>query len=170
MLTIGKGPGPKNVLVECDDGSKLVVAYRTWKYKYAPTTTRSNQLAKKTDAQFRTVVGIVEFDPRESTTKSGSDIRNITVSQTGFKENAIKVGATLWPSHEHVAVEKGDVVVLRGKFERNNGTNASGESVTYNNLSVSSILVLGSMDEGVREDSDEAPTPAATADDDDIPF
>jgi hypothetical protein len=122
------------------------------------------------EKKYRTVVGVVEFEPSESTTKAGQDIRNILVSQTGFKESAIKVSATLWDSFAHVEVEKGDVVVLKGSFERNTGTNKAGDQVVYNNLSVSSILVLGSMDEGVRDDDGERRTSTPVEDDDDIPY
>lgn len=122
------------------------------------------------EATYRTVIGVVEFEPNESTTKAGQGIRNILVSQTGFKESAIKVSATIWDSHSHVEVAKGDAVVLKGKFDRNTGTNKNGERVVYNNLSVSSILVLGSMDEGVRDDDGERRTSTPVEDDDDIPY
>jgi hypothetical protein len=122
------------------------------------------------DKVYRTVIGVVEFEPNESTTKAGQDIRNILVSQTGFKESAIKVSATLWDSFAHVEVAKGDVVVLKGSFERNTGTNKAGDKVVYNNLSVSSILVLGSMDEGVRDEDGERRTSTPVEDDDDIPY
>ena len=125
------------------------------------------------DKVYRTVVGVVEFEPNESTTKAGQDIRNILVSQTGFKENAIKISATIWDSHAHVDVAKGDVVVLKGSFDRNTGTNKAGEKVIYNNLSVSSILVLGAMDEGVRDDDERGSrsnSDAADDEDDDIPY
>ena len=168
MLAIGPGPGPKNVLVECDDGSKRVVTYMTWKHKYKPPTTRRTNLAS--EKTYRTVVGVVEFEPNESTTKAGQEIRNILVSQTGFKENAIKISATIWDSHAHVAVDKGDVVVLKGSFERNEGTNKAGEKIVYNNLSVSSILVLGTMDEGVRDEGGGRRTSTPVEDDDDIPY
>lgn len=122
------------------------------------------------EATYRTVIGVVEFEPNESTTKAGQDIRNILVSQTGFKESAIKVSATIWDSHSHVEVAKGDLVALKGKFDRNTGTNKNGDKVIYNNLSVSSILVLGSMDEGVRDDDGERRTSTPVEDDDDIPY
>jgi hypothetical protein len=123
------------------------------------------------EATYRTVVGVVEFEPNENTTKSGQDIRNIVVSQAGFGRSAIKVSATLWDSHEHVKVAKNDIVVLKGKFDRNDGTNKAGEPVTYNNLSVSSIFVLGSMDEGVRDDEGSSRrTSTPVEDDDDIPY
>lgn len=122
------------------------------------------------EAVFRTVSGVVQFDPREG--KAGDkDVRNITVRTAGFKDNSMKVGATLWPSHEHVAVEKGDFVVLEGKFSRNQGTNKDGEAVTYNNMSVTGILNLGALDTGSDEDR---PSRSRAADepeaDDDIPF
>lgn len=124
------------------------------------------------EAQFRTVSGVVQFEPREG--KAGDkEVRNITVRTTGLKEQSIKVGATLWPSHAHVAVDKGDFVVLEGKFSQNKGTNQQGDPVTYNNMSVTGILNLGTLDSGddvetannKRSDAD-----FPVADDDDIPF
>jgi hypothetical protein len=98
------------------------------------------------EAQFRTIIGIVQFDPREGQA-GGKDVRNITVAATGVKDQAIKVGATLWPSHDHIDVAKGDVVIIEGKFSQNKGEK-DGAPVTYNNLSVSRIAVLGEADEG----------------------
>jgi hypothetical protein len=120
------------------------------------------------EKQFRTIIGTVEFDPRDGEA-GGKKVRNITVAQGGVKEQAIKVGATLWPSHSHVAVEKGDVVSLRGSFTRNVVTKDDGSKVTYNNLSVTSLAVLGRMDEGkqVETVNDSADEPE---DEDDIPF
>lgn len=121
------------------------------------------------DAIFRSILGTVEFDPREGQA-GGKDVRNITVAQFGVKDQAIKVGATLWPSHAHVPVEKGDIVALRGKFTRNTTTNGEGVAVTYNNLSVTAIKVLGQLDAGVKVESENAAAPAADEADDDIPF
>ena len=122
------------------------------------------------EAQFRTIAGVVQFDPREGNA-GGKDVRNITVRTTGVKEQSMKVGATLWPSHAHVAVEKGDFVVLEGKFSRNQGTNQQGEAVTYNNLSVTNILVVGNLDSGRDEETVNTGTSdSADVEDDDIPF
>lgn len=33
MICIGRGPGPKNVLVQQPDGKKVVVPYPVWKYR-----------------------------------------------------------------------------------------------------------------------------------------
>jgi hypothetical protein len=123
------------------------------------------------EKQFRTVVGTVEFDPRDGEA-GGKTVRNITVQSGGFKDNAVKVGATLWPSHAHVEVKKGDVVVLKGSFTRNEGTNKEGAKVVYNNLSVSGILVLGRLDEGKRDNSSStaSESPTQLADDEELPF
>jgi hypothetical protein len=119
---------------------------------------------------YRTIVGVVEFEPNESTTSSGQDIRSILVSQAGFGRSAIKVSATLWDSFRDIEVAKNDIVVLKGSFERNETTNKKGDKVVYNNLSVSSIFVLGSMDEGIRDDAAPRASKAADEDDDDIPY
>lgn len=115
--------------------------------------------------------GIVQFPPREGDA-GGKAVRNITIQQAGFGPTAVKVSATLWPSHKHVEVEQGDVVTLEGKYSSNKGTVQQGENagkeVTYHNLSVSRISVNGAKaDSGVKEDTvnDEA-----AADTDDIPF
>jgi len=42
--------------------------------------------------------------------------------------------------------------------------------VTYHNISVSRILVLGNADAGVKTDTVNTSTTAAEPDDDDIPF
>lgn len=120
--------------------------------------------------QYRTLIGVVQFDPREGQA-GGKDVRNITVRTGGVKEQSLRVGATLWPSHAHVEVGKGDFVVLEGKFSRNEGTNGQGEKVTYNNLSVTNILNLGTLDAGQEVETVNTDEPAADAEDeDDIPF
>jgi hypothetical protein len=115
------------------------------------------------------VTGVIQFDPKDGEA-GGKKVRNITVRSSGFKENSIKVGATLWPSHAHVAVKKGDVVTLEGKFSRNTKTNAEGESVTYNNLSVTGIHVGGTLDYGEKVEVENETSATPDAEDDDIPF
>jgi ribosomal protein RSM22 (predicted rRNA methylase) len=117
--------------------------------------------------EFRTVTGIVQFPPREGEA-GGKPVRNITVRQVGFGPTAVRVSATLWPSHAHVPVEEGDVVMLDGKYKSNSGAKDDGTPVKYHNLSVTRIAVLGKADAGKKVDtvngeSDEADT-------DDIPF
>ena len=119
------------------------------------------------EKQYRTVIGVVQFDPREGKA-GGKDVRNITVRQAGFGPTAVRVSATLWPSHEHVDVEKGDVVILDGEYTKNETTNDEGQKRTYHNLSVNQIAVLGSVDLGQRPGVENAPDDDEN--DDDIPF
>lgn len=119
---------------------------------------------------YRSFIGIVQFDPREGQA-GGKAVRNITIRNAGVKENSMRVSATLWPSHAHVAVEKGDVVFIEGSFERNTKTNSeTGEKVVYNNVSVSAIKNFGPADTGQEIEREDAAEPAEDADDDDIPF
>lgn len=121
------------------------------------------------ESQFRTIAGVVQFEPRDGTA-GGKEVRNITVRATGVKEQSMKIGATLWPSHAHVEVDKGDFVVIEGKFTRNKGTNKDGEEVVYNNMSVTNILVLGTLDAGREVETVNTDADSSVADDDDIPF
>jgi hypothetical protein len=117
---------------------------------------------------FRTVIGTVEFPPREGKA-GGKDVRNIAVRQTGIHEKeSVRVSATIWPSHDHIEVNEGDVVVLVGKYSENKTTNNEGRPVTYHNLSVSRLDVLGRLDTG-QEPGVENEADDDTADDD-LPF
>lgn len=163
MLAIGIGPGPKNVLVELPDGSKTVVPYRVWKYQYAPLQKRS-QLAEDT---YRSFIGFVKFDPRDGEA-GGKQIRSFVIRNVGVKEQAMDVRATLWPSHDHVELAQGDLVAVEGKFNVNK-TKKDGEPITYFNLSVSNIVVLGEGDRGVREETANTGSSSDT-DNDDEPY
>lgn len=119
------------------------------------------------EKQYRTIVGIVQFPPSEGEA-GGKPVRKITVRNAGFKENSARVSATLWPSHSHVEVNEGDVVVMEGTFDRRETTGDDGAKRVFNNLSVSRILVLGASDAGERTAVENAVSD--DADDDDIPF
>lgn len=120
-------------------------------------------------AQFRTVTGFIQFDPREGQA-GGKDVRNITIRQVGFREQAVLVSATLWPSHEHVAVEKGDLVTIDGSYKANQQTKEDGSKVVYHNISVGRIFVHGKGDAGVKVDDGAANETAESEQTDDIPF
>jgi hypothetical protein len=118
--------------------------------------------------QFRTIVGIVEFPPRDGEA-AGKPVRNLAISQTGFKDQAVRVYATLWPSFKHVKVEEGDVVILRGKYNANPKTKEDGTKIVYHNLSVLAIKNLGPMEFGTKPDTENTDDDA-DGDDEDIPF
>jgi hypothetical protein len=120
------------------------------------------------EKEYRVVHGIVQFEPKESEA-GGKTVRNLAVRQTGFREQAIRVSATLWPSHAHVEVAEGDVVTLEGSYTRNTGEK-DGVKVTYHNISVSRILVHGNTDAGVKTDTVNTDADEPEAGDDEIPF
>lgn len=112
---------------------------------------------------YRSFLGFVKFDPRDGDA-GGKPIRSFTFRALGVKEQALDIRATLWPSHEHIDIEQGSLVAVEGKFTVNK-TKKDGEPVTYHNLSVSQIVVLGEGDRGVREET--VNTDSDDADDDD---
>lgn len=106
------------------------------------------------------MTGVVQFDPKDGEA-GGKSVRNIVVQQAGFGPTAVRVSATLWPSHAHVSVSQGDVVALEGPYTQNKSTDQQGNQRTYHNLSVTRIAVLGQVDAGAR-------TETVNTDDDDI--
>lgn len=121
------------------------------------------------DKVFRTIHGIVQFPPRDGEA-GGKAVRNISVRNAGFKEQAVMVSATLWPSHAEVEVEEGDTVTLEGSYSQNKGTKQDGTAVTYHNISVTRISVNGGPAvAGVKSDVVNASEPD-DVDPDDIPF
>ena len=114
---------------------------------------------------YRSFTGFVKFDPREGEA-GGKDIRSFVIRNVGVKDQAIDVRATLWPSHEHVELEQGDFVGVEGKFSVNKTKDKDGDPITYFNLSVSNIIVLGKGDRGVREDTVNDGSDDTGADDD----
>lgn len=108
------------------------------------------------------------FEPREAEA-AGQSVRNISVTQTGFGPTAVRVGATLWPSHAHVKVAQGDVVTLEGSYNKRSTTDTeSGEERVFHNISVTRILVHGAADQGKKNET--VNTESDEASDDDIPF
>jgi hypothetical protein len=118
------------------------------------------------EKQYRTVMGIVQFEPREGEA-AGKPIRSVTIRNIGFKEQAVRVYLTVWPSHADVEIKEGDVVLAEGAYTRGSGEK-DGKSITYHNISVNRLAVLGAINAGKRvetvNDDDDA------GDDDDIPF
>jgi hypothetical protein len=114
------------------------------------------------DSDFKTIVGSVEFDP-ETRTVQGKEVLDISLRSTTGK----KVRATLWPNLKAYfdKVEKGQLLGLKGKGTTNTVDGDNGP-VTYNNLSVSDIVIIGAFDAGEKPERDNASTVA----DDDIPF
>jgi hypothetical protein len=120
-------------------------------------------------AEYRAVLGFVQFEPRDGEA-GGKAVRNITVRQNGFGPYAVRVSATLWPSHAHVEVNEGDLVALEGKYTQNKGKDKNENPVTYHNISVTKIAVLGNGDSGERAETVNTPAADDGADDEDLGF
>ena len=121
-----------------------------------------------TEKKFRVVHGIVQFPPRDGEA-GGKTVRNVTVRQTGFKEQSLRISATLWPSHARVEVNEGDVVTFEGAYTPNPQTKEDGTKVIYHNISVLKWFRHGTADSGEKVDvENESSEDDAT--DDDIPF
>lgn len=116
---------------------------------------------------YRTVLGIVQFEPRDQEA-AGKAVRNVTIRNIGFKEQAVRTYLTLWPSHAGVAVKQGDVVIAEGAYSQGKGEK-DGKPVVYHNISVNRIAVLATVDEGTRVETVNDTTDD-DASDDDIPF
>jgi hypothetical protein len=112
---------------------------------------------------------VIQFDPRDGEA-GGKQVRNITVQQNGFGPYAVRVSATVWPSHSHIALAKGDVVTFEGPYTKNTTTNDDGEERTFHNISVTRLKNHGPVDEGTRDDAPRSQPAAAEVADDDIPF
>ena len=104
---------------------------------------------------YRSFIGVVQFDPTDREV-AGKDVRNVTIRATGLKDQAQLISITVWPSHAGVKIEKGDALIVDGKFQVNKGSDGEGNSKTYFNVSASRILNLGKTDPGVEVESTDA--------------
>lgn len=113
------------------------------------------------------MTGAIQFDPKDGEA-NGKAVRNIVVQQTGFGPTAVRVHATVWPSHSHIPLKQGDVVMLEGSYTANKTTNdETGETRTFHNISVTRLKNLGAMDSGKKTETVNTDDDAS---DDDIPF
>ena len=85
---------------------------------------------------YKAFAGVVMFNPKEETTKSGNNIRRILVKLVNSATDT-QLGVTLWDNFEDVEVASGDFVVIEGKYEM-----VEKESKVYHNMSCSSIVVF----------------------------
>lgn len=89
---------------------------------------------------YRTVAGFVQFPPEKRVAGStGKTVRNVQIENLS---NGNRVAVTLWPDHDGVKVEKGDLMFASGKFTTSAGQNKEGDAVTYYNLSANNVAVV----------------------------
>lgn len=128
----GKGPGPYNVGIEFDDGSRTVVTYRTFKYKY-----KEKLVA---DASYVTAVGFVQFEPVEREA-NGKNVTEFVIKTPGGDGKNIRV--TVWPETHLGPVAVGDFIAVDGKFSSSVYQAQDGTEKTSLQISAGYIAKLG---------------------------
>ena len=115
-------------------------------------------------SEYTTIGGIVQFEPR---TRQAGDkqVRDVVIRDMSTKKN---FSVTLWPEKANVPINKGDFLVVDGKYSSSVGQNKSGEQVTYHNISATAVVrVPGDADAAAAS----AATPSApSVAGDDFPF
>lgn len=119
------------------------------------------------EKQYRTVIGIVQFDPKDGEA-AGKPVRNIVIRQAGFKEQSVNVYVTVWPSHEDIEINRGDVLLVEGTYSQGKGQAQDGSPRVYHNISATRIAKLGVAVEGRRPEVEDGGDDEVA--DDDIPF
>ena len=104
VFAFGTGPGPKNVGLEFEDGTRTVVTYRTFKYRYGGT------LSEK---QYAGASGIIQFDPKPRDV-NGKQVTDVVIRTAGSQK---LVSITIWPEFKLTAEpKKGDFIAADGSF------------------------------------------------------
>lgn len=114
--------------------------------------------------EYITVVGIVQFDPRNRNVQ-GKEVRDVAVRSAG---NQKMISITVWPENDHIPIKKGDVIVADGKFSQSQGQNKNGEQQTYYNLSASvfhNLTGTTSPNNTTKNNAGKEPASSDTADD-----
>ena len=111
------------------------------------------------EGTFITLVGSVEFPPEQRKVQE-KEVTDVSVRSAATQK---KFRCTIWPNLAEFAakLQKGDIIAFVGKASTN-----TVDGTTYNNMSVLSAAVLGTLDGGTKPPTDNAPQAA----DDDIPF
>ncbi len=109
--------------------------------------------------EYITVAGLVQFDPR-TRTAGDKQVRDVVIRAIGSNKN---FSITVWPEKADITINKGDFIVVDGKYTQSVKQNKEGAAVTYNNMSASTLLRFAG--EG---NAPAAPTVKADADLDDI--
>jgi single-stranded DNA-binding protein len=139
----GRGPGPYNVGIILDDGTRTVVTYRTWKYKYKPLI-KGDPLS---DKSYGVVIGTVQFDPKRERTVNEQVVCDVTIKAANLPVNPDGtqklVSITIWPEFAYAwqNIKKGDFVVADGEIRTSTGQNEDGSPRQYINWSPSAIFL-----------------------------
>lgn len=134
MLVIGKGPGPKNVLAENENGERVVFTYRNWKKV-------RKEMAD--EVIYGSSAGFVQFPVEERELDAGQTVRDVTIRSLATGE---LLRITLWPDFEDTEVSEGDFVAVDGKV-----TFRTVGDTTYTNMSARKVAVVPAAEPKERE-------------------
>jgi len=123
-MIIGRGPGPKNVLIETHAG-KQVVTYRTYK-----------EMKMSEKKKWQAVAGPIAF--LNDGNAGGTKVRRATINTIGGN----RVQCTFWPQYDNVELELGSWIFVEGPISTYETEDKDGNPVTYVNLSVQRLAVL----------------------------
>jgi hypothetical protein len=118
-------------------------------------------------SDYTTIGGIVQFDPR---TRQAGDkqVRDVVIRDMSSKKN---FSVTIWPEKGAIPVNKGDFLVVDGKYSASVGQNKAGEQVTYHNISATAIVrVAGDPAPSSMQADTSVPAAAAVTGGDEFPF
>jgi hypothetical protein len=115
------------------------------------------------DNIYRGAIGFIQkFGDKpaiEAGDAAGKPIRRFTIRSVGG--DGVLISVTVWPEHGSVAIGEGDLVAVEGKLTTNVSQKADGTSVTYVNLSASSLAVITQAPKAQREVVNQTAAPAA---------
>jgi hypothetical protein len=86
-------------------------------------------------SDYKSFTGIVAFDITEREV-TGKTVRNVPMKLTNSANDTI-ISVTLWPGLDSVEVNRGDFIVVEGKYK-----SAESNGKMYHNLSANSIAVF----------------------------
>lgn len=100
------------------------------------------------DKQYATVVGIVQFEPREREA-NGKKVVDIAVRAAGSQK---LVNITVWPEYQVSApIKRGDGIMADGAFETRTYQDASGAAKESLQLNPTSLVVIPAVPKAERE-------------------
>lgn len=106
---------------------------------------------------YKVVAGRVQFDPKPGQA-GGKQIRKIALKVVGGDSTLVNV--TLWPEYADLEINRGDFVMIDGKFSTRVGLNQQGEETTFYDLTISDIAVIPAAPKKEREVSNRQPARA----------
>jgi hypothetical protein len=147
IFAFGTGPGPKNVGIEFDDGTRTVVVYRTYKYRYQQLIGGSLSDGKV----YETVRGIVQFEPKTRDV-NGKEVVDIAIRDRGSDGQSKLINITIWPEFLlSQPVQRGDFIAADGSVEARTYQDKEGASQTSIQLSAFSLVHVPQVKKAERQ-------------------